>query len=286
MSRYAENNSVMVEELKDLANEDLPPSQPNPVKKSNNLVPFLPENWKSNKENEKESQVRHRATCNCTFCTHEQPCHCIHCINNPCNCVECVIARGPFNGKGSSKENQKVIKFEHGIQVNGRILKEIKEMIDVTRDQFPPEHIIVHNRAIDNIEMEIIEIQCNGQTTYRKRKTRVISLNEGLGDSATRSMSDEEKKNFIRYWNSFWIPSVSNEDIENNKIPNLQMNEMINQDRPTLLYTNAIEENTYDLEQSKSKGTNSKMISASKSKVQAEPIPLLPKVQAYIMSFF
>jgi len=33
MSRYAENNSVMVEELKDLANEDLPPSQPNPVKK-------------------------------------------------------------------------------------------------------------------------------------------------------------------------------------------------------------------------------------------------------------
>jgi len=263
MSRYAENNSVMLEELKDLATGK-----------------------QGNKANEKESQIRHRVTCNCTFCTHEQPCNCIHCINNPCNCAECVIARGPFNRKGSFKENQKVIKFEHGIQVNGRILKEIKEMIDVTRDQFPIEHIIVHNRAIDNIEMEIIEVQCNGQTTYRKRKTRVVNLNEALGDSATRSMSDEEKKNFIRYWNSFWVPSVSNEDIEKHKIPNLQMNEMIDQDRPTLPYTNAIEESNYDLEKSKSKETNSKMVSASKSKNQAEPIPLLPQVQAYIMSFF
>jgi len=281
MSRYAENNSVMGEELSS--------SQPNPVKRSKNLVPFLPENWKSNKANEKESEVKHRATCNCTFCTHEQPCNCIHCINNPCNCAECVIARGPFNGKGSSKENQKVIKFEHGIQVNGRILKEIKEMIDVTRDQLPPQHIIVHNRAIDNIEMEIIEIKCNGQTTYRKRKTRVINLNEGLGDSATRSMSDEEKKNFIGYWDKFWVPSVSNEDIENHKIPNLQMNEVNNQDRPTLLYANDMEEDDYELEKSKSKETNSKMISASKSKIEAKskkPIPLLPQVQAFIMSFF
>ena len=109
MSRYTEeNNSVLVEELKGLATDELPSSKLVNSSKPSNQVP-----WKSNKAKRNDEQQRHRITCNCTFCVHEQPCNCLHCINNPCNCVECMIARGPFSGKGSSKENQKTIKIEH-----------------------------------------------------------------------------------------------------------------------------------------------------------------------------
>jgi len=268
MSMYPEGDSMLV---KDTIKQELPASKMN----------------KENEQNKATENERHQVTCNCTFCTHKQPCTCLHCINNPCNCVECMIARGPFNRKGSLKENQKLVTFEHGIQVNGHILKEIKKMIDVTRDPCPPEHVIVHNRVFDNIEMEILEVQCNGHTTYRKRKTRVINSNNALGDCTTRSMSDVEEKKFIQYWNHYWIPSVSDEDIQSNKIPNLHLNKTSSETKELLNDTQYVEENKNDVTESKVEKTTEETHKTSGSELnEAEPIPLLPQVHAYIMSYF
>lgn len=142
--------------------------------------------------------------------------------------------------------------------------------LHVTNDEFPPEHVIVHNRAIDNLEIEIIEVQCNRQTTYRKGTTRVINSDEGTGDSTTRSMLDIDRKNFIKYWNNCWIPSVSNDDISNKMIQNLQMNEINKERNPMLMHENNFEEGKYDyVESNQPEGTRpkSKKLSAAKNKL-------------------
>jgi len=112
-------------------------------------------------------------------------------------------------------ERHKVHVMEHNLVVSGVKVCEKKESIAVTQEDFnqeiasgskPLRTIVIHSRSIDDRKYSMEEVKdIDGNIIENK---------------AITEMSDDEIKKFEEDWKDFWIPTISDEQIESGEFQN------------------------------------------------------------------